>query len=225
MEKQFNVLTLVFLLSLILIFGLNLMNENIFQRFIGEFPAELAGILVSIVGFLALKIIVKKFGFALFDRKVNFPWTRIIMTVLTFVMVSILVDINDPFSKDMNLLFPESLLFYPVIALYVEIVFHVIPLLVLTFIFSKIFANQYTTKLHYFPIILVALLEPVYQILFMMDSPTWTLAVVWINLFLFNLFQLIIFKKINFVAMYGIRLLYYLFWHIVWGQMRLEILF
>ena len=43
-------------------------------------------------------------------------------------IVMILVDTKIIFSADMNVLFPESLLFYPAIGFLVEIVFHVLPL-------------------------------------------------------------------------------------------------
>ena len=40
-----------------------------------------------------------------------------------------------------------------------------------------------------------------------------------------QLAQLLIFKKYDFNSMYAFRLVYYLFWHIGWGHLRLRLLF
>ena len=68
-------------------------------------------------------------------------------------------------------------------------------------------------------------MEPTYQILFMPDFPVWATAGVWINLFLFNIYQLRAFKNYGFISMYVCRIFYYLIWHILWGHFRLDVLF
>ena len=74
-------------------------------------------------------------------------------------------------------------------------------------------------------ILIVALFEPTYQVIFMETYPIWAKVAVWVNLFFFNTTQLFIFRKYGFISMYALRLLYYLIWHVIWGVIRLEFLF
>ena len=69
-----------------------------------------------------------------------------------------------------------------------------------------------------------SLIEPTYQI-YMDAYPVWAMIVVWMNLFSFNVLQLFVFTRYDFVSMYALRLVYYLFWHVIWGSLRLEIIF
>lgn len=77
-------------------------------------------------------------------------------------------------------------------------------------------------------IVLVALLEPSFQALLGNPGaprPAWVVTYEWLHIFLFNLTQLILFKRYDFLSMYLMRLTYYGFWHVAWGYFRLEILF
>ena len=76
-------------------------------------------------------------------------------------------------------------------------------------------------------ILVVALLEPIFQTAlgFSRPYPIWVTICVFANIFLINVFHLLIFKRYDFVSMYSFRLVYYLIWHIVWGQVRLNLLF
>jgi hypothetical protein len=70
-------------------------------------------------------------------------------------------------------------------------------------------------------------LEPVFQTTlgFSRAYPSWVTGFVALHIFLLNLCQLAIFKRYDFVSMYSFRLMYYLLWHIVWGVIRLKLLF
>ena len=144
---------------------------------------------------------------------------------MLFTSIAIYIDLKNPFPKDTHILFPESLLFYPVIAFFVEIVFHVLPFALLLVLSTAIFKNVAFQKHLWISIVIVALLEPSYQTINMASSPTWAVAIIFINLFLFNLTQLIVFKKYDFITMYFFRLLYYMIWHVIWGYFRLDFLF
>lgn len=148
---------------------------------------------------------------------------------MLFALITILViDLNASFPADMNVLFPESVLFYPAIGFFVEILFHVLPLSVLLISLTSIFKNVNHKKIIWICIVIVSLLEPIYQTIPMFSSshyPLWATAIVLINLFVFNLSQLLIFKRYDFISMYSFRLVYYLLWHILWGYMRLKLLF
>ena len=107
----------------------------------------------------------------------------------------------------------------------VEVLFHVLPLSLLLFITGALFKNINHERLIWGSIAIVALLEPVYQVVFMESALVWAKIVTGVNLFLFNLTQLTIFKRYDFISMYLSRLIYYAIWHILWGHLRLELLY
>ena len=200
-------------------------NSSFFQRFIGEIHPLIAIGLSVVLGFLTLSFLLSKKWFTIHKKyplKKVFPYVGL---TLLFAVVAVLIDINIVYPADMNVPFPESLLFYPIIAFLVEIIFHVVPMTLLlvtpTFIFRRFV--YYRIVLPY--ILIVALVEPTYQVVFMESYTTWATGSVWVNLFFFNITQLLTFKRYGFISMYALRLLYYLIWHVVWGVLRLELLF
>lgn len=93
-------------------------------------------------------------------------------------LIMILVDLKIVFPADMNILFPESLLFYPAIGFFVEILFHVLPLTVLLILLASFFKGANHKNIIRICIVGVALLEPVYQTLGMSFSYQYSLWVV-----------------------------------------------
>jgi hypothetical protein len=145
---------------------------------------------------------------------------------ILFALPTILVDISVRFPEDLNILFPQSLLFYPAIAYVVEVLFHLLPLSLLLIVLTSIFKKVDQNKVIWFCILIVALLEPAYQTIgFIEQYPLWTVIYVGLHVFLFNVVQLSIFKRYDFISMYSFRLVYYILWHIVWGYARLPVLF
>jgi hypothetical protein len=141
-------------------------------------------------------------------------------------IIMILVDIKIVFPVDTNVLFPVSLLFYPASGFFVEVLFHVLPLTLPLITLASLFRSVRHENILWISILIVSLLEPVYQTFWMGDRYTlWAVAYVGLHVLLINLFQLIIFKRCDFVSMYSFRLVYYLFWHIGWEYVRLKVLF
>lgn len=224
-KAQYQVLGVVLLGILIMTIVLTRFNALLFKRFLGDTHPIVAILLSSILGFLLLSFLLTKQWLTVFHmphlrKAAGYAWPAVL-----FSCVAILIDLTIVFPIDMNILFPESLLFYPVIALFVEVVFHVLPITLILLTLSKIFNQARLDQLLWISMIMVAIIEPTYQALEMSTSPSWARVVVWINLYLFNLFQLFIFKKFDFISMYLCRLLYYLVWHIIWGHLRIDLLF
>ena len=139
-----------------------------------------------------------------------------------------LADTKIVFPEDTNIKFPESIMFYPAIGFFVEILFHVLPLTLSVIIMKVILKNQSLDNIIWISIFIVAIIEPVYQSMHMANSgrfALWAVIFVGMHIFLINTFQLALFKKYDFISMYTFRLVYYLFWHIVWGHFRLQLLF
>jgi len=141
-------------------------------------------------------------------------------------LVIILLDLKTVFPADTNRPFPDSLFFYPIFGYVVEVIFHMLPLALLLFILTSFFKSNFE-KVIWPCILVVSLLEPVFQTVlgFSRPYPAWVIVGVFANILLINLFQLSIFKRYDFVSMYLFRLVYYAIWHIIWGQARLGLLF
>lgn len=203
-------------------------NDLLFHRFIGNINPLVAVVFIMGLGFLLLVFLISKGGFAIYKKGKPKSLLYFSGLALLFLPASILVDVKVGFPADINILLPESLLFYPVIGFFVEIIFHVLPLSLLLYFLSSTLKIMNHEKIIWVCVVVVSQLEPFYQTTFMTDSnyyPVWSMVLVWINLFLFNVTQLIIFKRSDFISMYSFRLVYYFFWHIVWGYFRLEWLF
>lgn len=197
-----------------------------FGRFIGGFNPLLAGLLIIILGGILLTFLLSRGWFSLYKNKDRKGLYRASGLAAILGLVMILVDCKIVFPADTNILFPVSLLFYPAIGFFVEIVFHVLPLTLLLVMLTSWFRNVRYENIVWSSILIVALLEPVYQVGWLGGRyPPWAVAYVGLHVFMINLFQLIIFKRYDFISMYLFRLVYYLFWHIGWGYLRLKVLF
>ncbi len=207
---------------------LHFSDHLLFQRFIGRINPLIAFITISILGVILFTILLYRGWFAIIKKESLEGMLRYSGLAALFVIISILVDIKVGFPADMNVPLPKSLAFYPAIGFLVEILFHVLPLTILLFSLSAIIKDSSDAAIIWISILTVALLEPTYQIGLMAYSkhfPLWALAIVWLNIFIFNISQLFIFRRYDFVSMYLFRLVYYLVWHIGWGYIRLKLLF
>ena len=200
----------------------------IFPRFIGRTHPLIAVPLVSALGIVLLSWLLRRGWFTIYKREHHKWLWRCLALGALFALVTVALDLKVVFPADINVALPAALLFYPAIGFVVEIVFHVLPLSALLFALSampRIISHQRATVM---AIVIVSLVEPVFQTIPMAAShhyPVW--AVVFLGLYLsaFNGFQLLIFRRYDFLTMYAARLGYCLVWHIVWGQLRLQILF
>lgn len=224
-KNQFIILAIL-TIGIVLLTGiLDYLNSTIYRRFIGDLNPFLTMLFLALSGFLLLRFSVSKGWFAILGELKLHSLSCYFGLTLMSALTAILVDLKIVFPADMNILFPESLLFYPTIGFGVEILFHLLPLSVLLFFLTLILKDQDHNKAFWVCILIIATLEPTYQTIFMDSFPTIATVVVWTNLFLFNLLQLIVFKKYGFISMYSLRLLYYSIWHISWGYFRLQLLF
>ena len=199
----------------------------LFPRFIGRTHPLIAVPLVSALGVVLLSLLLSRGWFAIYKREQRrWLWRSSALGAL-FAPVTIALDLKVVFPADMNVLFPKSLLFYPAIGFVVEVVFHVLPLSILLFALTRISAisHQRATMIGS---AIVSLLEPIYQTMSMAASshyPVWAVVFLPLYITVFNLFQFLMFRRYDFIAMYAARLGYYLVWHVVWGEMRLQVLF
>jgi len=200
-------------------------DSLLFERYFGKINPLIIIISTSILGVILLSSLLAKGQFLIY-KKGNINGILLAGLAVVFAAVIILVDIKVVFLNDINVLFPQSLLFYPAIGFVVEILFHILPMSLLFFFLSSFFKRISNRLIIWICILTVSILEPVYQtISFIGYYPSWTVFYICFHILLINLVQLLIFKRYDFVSMYIFRLFYYLLWHIIWGYMRLELLF
>lgn len=201
-------------------------DQTLFERWLGRINPILASVGIAVVGGVLLLTLLSRGWFSVYTRAGVARWLWVIVPAVLLAAAMIVVDTRVAFPEDMNALLPHSLMYYPVIGYAVEILFHVLPLSILLFLLSVFLGNTRFEAIVWPAILVVSLLEPVFQARFSVGrEPAWTVAYVAAHLLVFNLIQLALFKRYDFVTMYGFRLVYYALWHIVWGQLRLGLLF
>jgi hypothetical protein len=203
-------------------------DKQPFERFIGSFNPLLAALLIVVLGGILLTLLLSREWFAIYKKGNRKGFYLSTGLAAIFGAIMILVDSKIRFPADLNISFPESLLFYPAIGYLVEVLLHVLPLTLLLIALSSILKDVRHEKVVLISIVIVSLLEPLYQTVYIASPewfPLWAQAYIGVHIFLINLSQLFIFKRYDFLSMYSFRLVYYLFWHIGWGYIRLKVLF
>jgi hypothetical protein len=117
------------------------------------------------------------------------------------------------------------LAFYPAVGYVAELLFHVLPLALTLVVLQPFRKRLGTDRLVWLAIGFVAVLEPTFQVLFGGDLLSPLAVYTWAHVFAISLLQLAIFRRYDFVSMVTVRLVYYCYWHILWGVVRLDVLF
>lgn len=199
-----------------------------FQRFFGTINPIAPMVFVSLLGVVLFSYLISRGWFDIYKKENlrGFVYSSVLPTL--FVIPAIVLDLVIVLPENLNVLFPESLLFYPAMAYFVEIIFHILPLSLLSILVTSFGKKTSSSRIGWICLAVVALLEPVFQLILGFSSPLPLWAVVYsngIHVFLINMTQLFIFKRYDFVSMYSFRLVYYVLWHITWGYLRLGLLF
>ena len=225
-RSQYGALFGLSILTFVLTVVTNFSGGLYFRKFFGEIsPLAVVGA-VLVLSALLLHLLRIRFSLAIFTRG-NVKGLLVSAALsLPFAAVIILVDSFGVFPVDMNVPFPESLAFYPAIAFVAETLFKVVPLAVVTLLLSKISRRLDRNTVVWAGIAVASLAEALYQASFQIGhSPTWAVVYVGVHLYLFTFLQLSLYKRYDFISMYTFRITYYLIWHVVWGHLRVELLF
>ncbi len=197
-----------------------------FRRFFGEMNAIIVIVLASIVGAVALWLLQTRYNFVLFMGKETIRGLTLSAALATVLAVAIIAaDFFIRYPEDLNVPVPQALLFYPAVGFIAEIIFHVLPLALLLIFLNPLGGWIGRERVIWVGILIVATLEPTFQVLFEGKAFTWGAAYTWIHVFAIAFLQLYVFQRFDFVSMYSFRLVYYAYWHILWGVIRLEVLF
>jgi hypothetical protein len=221
--------TTYFALSLVtLIFFVILLPSSgaYFRRFLGNMNPILVVVVASVVGAVALWVLQSNYEFVIFKGRMTLRGIALSAVFATVLAIAIVVaDFFIRYPEDTNVPVPQALLFYPAIGFVAEIVFHVLPLALLLLILSPLVKSLGKERVVWFSILVVAVLEPFFQVLFEKKPFTWGAAYTWVHVFAVAFLQLYVFRRFDFASMYVFRLIYYGYWHILWGVIRLQVLF
>lgn len=202
-----------------------IISPDVFSRFTGNINPLAVLFCSFFLGIILFKYLYSRSTFTIYRNKKPITYVIIAGISLMFGIEIIAADIwIVDYPKDLNVSFPESLLFYPAIGYIVEIIFHLLPISVIIFLLASL-TKLSINKIIWISIISVAIIEPVYQIQFINQSSSITVIYTSVHVFLFSITQLMIFKRYDFISMYFFRIIFYLIWHIIWGPLRLSLLF
>ncbi len=198
-----------------------------FRRFLGPVPPALVLAASGVLGAIAVDVLRSR-GWGRVD-----VWSysatgfrSAAAFAVAFAVVVVIADCTLTFDADINVRWPGSLVFYPVIAPIAETVFHLVPLAVLATALDLDFDTPDLGRRAMVAIVLVASIEAVFQAVAASDADHVALtAFVIVHLFAIGLAELLLFWRYGLVAMLAFRLMYYSLWHIGWGYLRLRVLF
>ncbi len=197
-----------------------------FQRFFGDTNAILVIVTASLLGAAALWFLHSSFAFGILKGKATLRGVMLSAIFATVLAVPIIVaDFIIRYPQDMNVPFPQALLFYPAVGFVAEIIFYVLPLVLLLLTLKPLVGRFGKQPIIWLSILLVAVVEPTFQVLFEGKPLTWGAAYTWGHVFVLACLQLVLFRRYDFVTMYAFRLFYYAHWHILWGVIRLRVMF
>jgi hypothetical protein len=136
-----------------------------------------------------------------------------------------IADILIRYAEDTNVPVPEALLFYPTVGFVAEVVFHLVPLTLVVVLLIPLRRLIQVDRIVWIAILITAVSEPTFQILFEGEPLTWAAGFTWVHVFAIAFLQLYVFKRFDFATMYAFRIVYYAYWHVIWGVIRLRVLF
>jgi hypothetical protein len=210
-------------------------DPALFERFIGGVSPVMVVAVVSLLGAALLRLLDSRGGFAIIRPQPARGLLRAAGLAALFGMLVMGVDLVLTHPADMNVPFPESLVFYPVISLMAEILFHLLPLAALLTATSAFARHGLPERAVWASLFLVSLLEPSFQVLAAMSErpvvgaphpyDARVAAFDGLHVWAINIGQLAVFRRYDFVSMWTFRLVYYVIWHVVWGELRLRMLF
>ena len=223
-KTQFKALAIASGLIVLLATVLYLWHPEVYTDILGVFHPLVALQFIILIYFLLFLYLLSESPFLVFKRPSPGILVMLLGISLLFGGVVIAADlwwVNYP--QDINVLLPESLLYYPVMGFMAEAVFHVLPI-TLTFFLLRTITRLRKSTIVWMALLLAVLVEPIFQMI-AGDYDANTRIFTGILVFGFSAAQLWVFRYYGWVSMFVLRLFYYLIWHILWGEIRVDILF
>ncbi|MGB5756927.1 MAG: hypothetical protein WBM50_08435 [Acidimicrobiales bacterium] len=204
-----------------------LRGEDVFAQFFGDAPPVPVVAIIAVIGGACLWLLDLRGWSQPAEEQIGRVLRSTIAAAVGFAALAISFDAVIPFREDMNVEWPESVLYYPTIGFVAETVFHVLPLALIALIMGRRFDTDGGGRRALIAIVLVATSETIFQVAIAISTDAGVASMVFVGLHLFaiGLYELAAFRRFGFVALLSFRISYYLLWHIGWGHLRLSLLF
>ena len=225
-QKGFPIFLILSLIVLFIVFLQLPASLEDFRRFFGRIHPLVLYLILPMVGAAALWVLQSRFGLLIFRGRSTLQgmgWAAVLATLLGAAIIT--ADYFLRYPENMNISYPRALLFYPAIGFAAEIIFHLLPLTLLLLALNPLAGHLGKEKVVWLAILLTAVSEPVFQVVFAGEALTGRNLYTLFHVFLIAFLQLYLFRRFDFLTMYSMRLFYYFYWHILWGVLRLDILF
>jgi hypothetical protein len=201
-------------------------SNTYFQRIFGRANPILVVTLAAVFGGISLGLLKSRGRFEIIRGRVTLRGIIVSAGMATMLAVAIIIaDFFIRYPEDINVPVPEALLFYPAMGFVAEIAFHVLPLALLLLFLAPLRKRLGIDRLMWIGITIAAVLEPTFQVVLGGEPFSWASVYTWVHIFAIAFLQLHVFRRYDFVSMYSFRLIYYAYWHIAWGVIRLKVLF
>ena len=192
------------------------------ERFVGPIPVPIVAAAAGVAGIGALAFLERR-GFWRCSTGATTARGVVIAgaAAAPFAAAAIGVDVAVGFPADTNVAWPQAWAVYPVIAVVAEAALHLVPLGGLVWLTRSRFDDQRLTARTWALVLATAAVEPAVQVV--LGSALWAFVVP--HVFVIGVVELLLLRRFGYVPMVAFRFVYYLAWHVLWGQARLELLF
>ncbi len=196
-----------------------------FERFLGDTPPAVAVGVAGLVGAASLYVLDSSGWVGRGSKRRGFA--RAGASAIGFGAAILVADVALGFGADINVAWPTSVLFYPVMAFIAEVAFHLAPLALLVTILRRQPGVDLGGVSGLLVVALVAAVEAVYQMIGteFVGGSGMLAAYLALHMMVFGIVGMTALRRYGFGSMMWFRLLYYLIWHIMWGPLRLDLLF
>ena len=226
MSKNLRVFVLIALGELALTAGGRLYSPDLYSTFLGTINPLLLVLVVSTVAAPLYAIFDNRFLAGVEPRPAKLRVFIAPLAGACFGLLFIPVDIHFRLPADLNVLFPTALLYYPVLGYVVDVLFHLVPFVVLKRVLEIVLPsarNELRALLALGPCLLT---EPIFQVsLISSEYSVLFKAILFFFLMAYSACQLFLLLKHGFHHMLAFRYGHYLVWHMIWGFIRLRLLF
>lgn len=201
---------------------LSSIDRDAFATYFGRLPPVLTVAVAAFAGAISLRFLENRGWWS--ARSPNETRRGVLystVAALGFASVAIAVDVWLGFPQDINVAWPDALLFYPAIAFVAEFVFHMLPLALLLVVTGWRITHSGFDSRVWTGILVVALVEAGFQVVVGSSLRFF----VGLHLVAIGGYELLAFRRFGYIPMIWFRLAYYLAWHVIWGYARLDLLF
>jgi len=163
-----------------------------------------------VAGAVVLLLLQSRYQFALLKGKTTLQGVTLSAILATLLAMAIVIaDIIIRYPQDTNVPIPQAFLFYPAVGFVAEIIFHILSLGLLLLALNPLVGWLGKERVLWLGILLVAVIEPTFQVLFGGRAFSWGAVYTWIHVFAIAFLQLYVFRRFDFFSMYSFRLFYY----------------